>query len=223
MFKYAIIVAGGTGTRMGNSVPKQFLTLKGKPVLYYTLKAFFNACNDLQVILVLPKEFLKAGQEIITAYFNTEKIQFTIGGETRFHSVKNGLQFVKEESIVFVHDAARCLPTSELINRCYETALEKGSAIPVVTAKDSVRLLMGKGTDSEPLDRNKVLLVQTPQCFRSGILLLAFEVDYKEHFTDEATVVEASGVKVSLVDGEENNIKITKPSDLAIAERLLEK
>jgi 2-C-methyl-D-erythritol 4-phosphate cytidylyltransferase len=222
MKKYAIIVAGGTGTRMGSAVPKQFLLLNDKPVLYYTLKAFLESFEDLQIILVFPEEYQDIGKEIIDAYFDYSRIQVTFGGETRFHSVQNGLKLVDKESIIFVHDAVRCLVSTDLIRRCYENTLHMGSAVPVVRSKDSVRLLNEEGNDNEVLDRNKVVMVQTPQTFHSKILLQAFEIDYKERFTDEATVVETFGLKISLVEGEENNIKITRPVDLLIAAALLE-
>lgn len=222
MKKYAIIVAGGTGTRMGSTIPKQFLLLNDKPVLYYTLKAFLESYNDLHIILVFPEEYQDIGKEIIDAYFDYSRLEITFGGETRFHSVQNGLKLVKGEAIVFVHDAVRCLVSIDLIRRCYENTLHMGSAVPVVRAKDSVRMLNEEGNDNEVLDRNKVVLVQTPQTFHSKILLPAFEIDYKERFTDEATVVEAFGLKISLVEGEENNIKITRPVDLQIASALLE-
>lgn len=222
MKKYAIIVAGGTGKRMGSAIPKQFLLLNDKPVLYYTLKAFLEAYSDLEIILVLPEEFSDMGKEIIDAYFDYSRIRVTFGGESRFHSVQNGLRLVSEESIIFVHDAVRCLVSTELIQLCYEHALRMGSAVPVVRSRDSVRFLNEEGNDNEVLDRNKVVLVQTPQTFHSKILLPAFEIDYKERFTDEATVVEAFGLKISLVEGEEDNIKITRPVDLLIAQAVLE-
>lgn len=222
MEKYAIIVAGGVGKRMGSGVPKQFLLLNNKPVLYYTIKTFLEAYDDLKIILVLPEDFADLGREIIDAYFDYRRIQITSGGETRFHSVQNGLRLVQGEGIVFVHDAVRCLITTELIRRCYEHALQMGSAVPVVRAKDSVRLLNEEQNDNEMLDRTKVVLVQTPQTFHSRILQPAFEIDYKERFTDEATVVEAFGLKISLVEGEEDNLKITRPVDLLIAEKILE-
>lgn len=219
MQKYAVIVAGGSGTRMGGNLPKQFMLLENKPVLYYSLKAFLDAYADLEVILVLPIDHVGTGQEIIDAYFDKDRIHITEGGDTRFQSVKNGLQLVTEESIVFVHDAVRCLVSKELIHRCYESAVSTGSAIPVVPAKDSVRLLTEEGNDA--MDRTQIMLVQTPQTFHSKILLPAFQIDYKDKFTDEATVVEAYGLKVSLVEGEEENIKITRPLDMLIAEKLL--
>ncbi len=220
MKKYVIIVAGGTGTRMGGNIPKQFMLLKNKPVLYYTLKTFLEVYDDLHIILVLPLDFTDMGQEIIDAYFDKDRIRITAGGDTRFQSVKNGLALVVEESIIFVHDGVRCLVSEELIHRCYEQAVETGTAIPAVISKDSVRMLNDEG--SEAFDRNKVMLIQTPQTFHSKILLPAFQIDYKDKFTDEASVVEAYGIKVALVQGEENNIKITRPIDLLIAEKMLE-
>jgi 2-C-methyl-D-erythritol 4-phosphate cytidylyltransferase len=141
------------------------------------------------------------------------------GGETRFHSVKNGLALVSEPSIVFVHDGVRCLVTADLIKRCYQQALEKGSAIPAVRATDSVRLIV---SDShQPADRDNVRIIQTPQTFQAQLLLSAFDRDYEEAFTDEATVVEAAGQKVWLIEGEYENIKITRPADLLVAETIL--
>jgi len=219
MTKYAIIVAGGTGSRMGGNLPKQFMLLKDKPVLYYSLKAFLDAYDDLKIILVLPAAFTDLGDEIIDAYFDKERIKIAIGGDTRFQSVKNGLGLIESESIIFVHDAVRCLVSAELIHRCYEVAMETGTAVPVIPSKDSVRILSDDG--HAVMDRNRVMLVQTPQTFHSKILLPAFDIDYKDKFTDEATVVEAYGLRVSLVEGDETNIKITRPVDLLIAENLV--
>lgn len=221
MKKFAVIVAGGIGSRMNNSLPKQFLMLHGKPLLYYSLRSFINAYEDLKVILVLPEEHVAAGQEIIDAFFDYSRISITIGGRTRFHSVQNGLKLVDDESIVFVHDAVRCLVNLDLIQRCYEKAIEVGSAIPVTEAKDSLRIIGDDG--NEVLDRNLVRIVQTPQTFHSKILLPAFfNIDYKDKYTDEATVVEAFGMKVNLIEGDDANIKITKPFDLLLAEKLLD-
>ena len=219
MKKFAVIVAGGTGSRMNNSTPKQFLLLQKKPVLYYTINSFLRSYDDLHIILVLPEEHIAAGQEIIDAFFDYNRIQIAIGGRTRFHSVQNGLQLIKEESIIFVHDAVRCLVSVDLIRRCYDAAFESGSAIPVIDSSDSVRLITDEG--NEALERIGVKLVQTPQTFHSKILLPAYQIDYKDKFTDEATVVEAFGLKVKLIKGEENNFKITRPVDLVIAEHVL--
>ena len=220
MKQFAVIVAGGSGTRMGSVLPKQFLLLQGKPVLFHTLKSFIDALPGIQIILVLPEEHLELGKEIVDGFFDKSQILLTAGGETRFHSVQNGLRHVTEESVIFVHDGVRCLVTPELIHRCFQTAVETGSAVQVIEMKDSVRILTEDG--NEPLDRGRLRIVQTPQTFHSKILLPAFEIDYKERFTDEATVVEAFGLKVSLVEGETTNIKITNPVDLVIASSILE-
>jgi 2-C-methyl-D-erythritol 4-phosphate cytidylyltransferase len=220
MKKIALIVAAGNGSRMNNTVPKQFLFLKNKPVLYYSMKAFLDSYNDIEIILVLPEEHIAKGQEIIDGYFDASKINITSGGRTRFHSVQNGLSLIKDQdAIIFVHDGVRCLLTKDLIERCYQSALEFGTAIPVIECRDSVRLLTNNG--SKVLDRNKVKLVQTPQTFHSKILLAAFQIDYKDGFTDEATVVEAFGLKVNLIEGETKNLKITTPADLFTAEFIL--
>jgi len=221
MKKVAVIVAGGSGTRMNNKLPKQFLLLKGKPVLYYTINTFLQSYTDLEIILVLPDEYIAAGQEIIDAFFDYKRIQITAGGRTRFHSVQNGLSLIDDECMVFVHDGVRCLLTTDLVHRCYEAAIDLGSAIPVVDCRDSVRII--KGEENEAIDRTKIKLVQTPQTFHSKILLPAFKIDYKDKFTDEASVVEAFGLKVNLVEGEDNNIKITKPVDIIMAEEILSK
>jgi 2-C-methyl-D-erythritol 4-phosphate cytidylyltransferase len=220
MQKYAVIVAGGSGKRMNSALPKQFMMLKDKPVLYHTLQIFLESYPDLQIILVLPLEYMDLGKEIIDGYFDYDRIRIVTGGDTRFHSVQSGLALIEEESIVFVHDAVRCLVTPKLIHRCYMQALETGSAIPTLISKDSVRVETEEG--NEPIDRNKVHLVQTPQTFHSKILLPAYQIDFKERFTDEAMVVEAFGLKVTLVEGEETNIKLTRPVDMFLAEKILD-
>ncbi len=220
MNKVAIIVAGGAGKRMGSELPKQFLMLQNKPVLYHTLNTFLSAYDDLQIVLVLAEDYVDMGREIIDAYFENDRIRIAVGGATRFDSVKNGLAMVEDEAIIFVHDAVRCALTTSLIHRCYETALEMGTAIPVVKSSDSLRIINEDGLN-EALDRDKIVLVQTPQVFHSKILIPAFNIDYKDWFTDEASVVEAFGMMVTLVEGEKQNLKITHPVDLAIAEQVL--
>ncbi len=222
MKKYAIIVAGGSGNRMQTNIPKQFLMLKGKPILYYAINTFLKTFTDCSIILVLPEEHIAAGQEIIDAFFGYERIELTVGGRTRFHSVQNGLLKVKDnDCVIFVHDAVRPFVDSELLQNCYNCVLENGSAVPVIECKDSVRMLVEKG--NETVDRNLVKLVQTPQAFHSKIILPAFfGIDYKDKFTDEATVVEAFGLNISLVNGNTNNIKITNPTDLILAESILD-
>jgi len=220
MKKYAVIVAGGSGTRMGNIVPKQFLLLKGKPLLWYTIDSFLRAFDDIEIILVLPKEHFPKGEMIAVQLHAENKIKIVSGGDTRFDSVKAGLTLVNEASVVFVHDGVRCLISVPLIKRCYNQALEKGSAIPAVTATDSIRIL--KNGFHEVKDRQQVRIIQTPQTFLSNILLPAFEQNFNESFTDEATVVEASGKEIFLTEGEYDNIKITRPIDLLIAEKIIE-
>ena len=220
MDKFAVIVAGGIGKRMNSELPKQFMLLLGKPVLYYTLKAFLEAFSDLTVILVLPEEHIEKGKEIVDAYFDPSRVKFTTGGETRFHSVRNGVSQVESESIIFVHDGVRCLVTPQLIRYCYDSAMLVGSAIPSVPLKDSVRML--KDGSSSAMDRSNLRFIQTPQTFHSKLLLPAMHhIEFKEKFTDEATVVEAYGIDLHLMEGEETNIKITQPIDLMLAEQIL--
>lgn len=219
MQKIAVIVAGGTGQRMGTSIPKQFLLLNGQPVLFHTLNRFLSTWPDLTIILVLPDEHLVAGASIVEELGASERISITSGGNTRFQSVKNGLALINEPSVVFVHDGVRCLLSSELIKRCYQQTIEKGSAIPAIAATDSIRI--DHGAKHEVIDRNKVRIIQTPQTFLSEIIIPAFNRRYEDRFTDEATVVEAAGHEVHLIEGEYNNIKITRPADLLIAEQML--
>lgn len=219
MEKYAVIVAGGKGLRMGNAMPKQFLPLAGVPILTHTLKAFNHAFNDIKIILVLPEDQLSYAQMILQEF--EERIDLTIvtGGATRYHSVQNGLNAVKGESIVFVHDGVRPLVSTTLIQRCYDDAVKYGSAIPAMPAIDSMRII--EGEDSKPVDRTMLRVIQTPQTFHSKILLPAFEQEYIDAFTDEATVVEAMGTRVHLTEGERCNIKVTTPEDMHVAEALL--
>ena len=216
---YAVIVAGGQGTRMGTALPKQFLDLEGKPVLYHTLKAFAEAIPGIQIILVLPAHQISYAQMVLQAFEDRIDVTIVAGGETRYHSVQNGLKDLPGESIIMVHDGVRPLISAALIRACYEQAVEKGSAIPALAATDSMRI--AGETGSIPLNRDRVRIIQTPQTFRGNILLPAFRQAYNESFTDEASVVEAAGGKVFLCEGEKRNIKITTPEDLVIAAALL--
>jgi len=221
MKKYVIIVAGGSGTRMNSDVPKQFILLNGKPVLYYSINTFLTVYNDCKVILVLPADHVAAGQEIIDAFFDYGRIKIVTGGRTRFHSVQKGLELIDdEEGIIFVHDAVRPLVSKELIERCYDSAAIYGSAVPVIDCKDSLRKITDE--ENEPVDRSNIKMVQTPQAFHGKILIPAFKIDYKEKFTDEAVVVEAFGLKVSPAVGDEENIKLTVPIDMLLAELILD-
>jgi 2-C-methyl-D-erythritol 4-phosphate cytidylyltransferase len=227
MKKFAVIVAGGMGMRMGTAVPKQFLLLGEHPVLWYTLETFLTAYDDLRIVLVVPSGHGEAAVGWINEIPGGDRVVLVDGGDTRFHSVRSGLAKIKEElgeaveqAIIFVHDGVRCLVSVGLIRRCYEQALQVGSAVPVVDCGDSVRLVHEEG-QSKPIDRSRIKLVQTPQTFRGDILLGAYMVDHQEAFTDEATVVEIAGHAVQLIEGEVTNMKITTPTDLVIAEQLL--
>ena len=219
MKKFAVIVAGGKGLRMNSAVPKQFLALNEAPVLYHTIKAFQDADAGMELILVLPPDQLSYAQMILP-YF-TERIEVTIvpGGETRYHSVQHGLNAIHEEGIVFVHDGVRPLVSADLIYRCYKQAVQLGSAIPAIAVADSIRKIIGE--ENVPVDREYLRIIQTPQTFRTDLILPAFRQEYDPAFTDEATVVEAHGTKVFLIEGEKSNIKVTTPEDLVIAEALL--
>ena len=215
--KYAIVVAAGKGLRMKMPVPKQFLSVAGRPVLYHSIAAFLAAYADLEVILVLPPDGTEAPAGLWEPA-DAGRIHLTTGGNTRFDSVKNGLALVEEPAVVMVHDGVRPLVPVALIHACYAQALAKGSAIPVVPIKDSLRRITG--ARHEPVDRSHYVAIQTPQTFLSEILLPAFAQPYRAAFTDEATVVEASGHPVHLIAGSEGNIKITRPVDLHIAAQL---
>ena len=221
MKKTAIIVAGGTGQRMGTALPKQFLAIEGKSILLHTLGQFVTAFSDINFIIVLPADYIQEGQALIKASGLIQSFQFVAGGDTRFQSVKNGLAQADSDAIVFVHDAVRCLLTPNLIQRCYQQAIEKGSAIPAVSSTDTIRIT--EGTKHHVVDRANVMMIQTPQTFNAALLKKAFEQAYQPAFTDEANVLEASGKEVYLIEGEYENIKITRPLDLAIAEYILAK
>lgn len=220
MNRYVVIAAGGTGTRMGAGKPKQFLTIAGKTILEHTLTAFARAYEDIRFVLVFPPGYEEMEQETRNMVPGAA-INFTTGGETRYHSVKNGLALVpgSENTLVFVHDAARCLVSPSLIRLCSDVAEREGSAIPVADIHDSLRLVTENG--SSILNRNLVKAVQTPQTFRATIIKKAFELPYESSFTDEASVAEAAGFRVQLVAGEPTNIKITTPFDLLLAEKYL--
>ena len=217
--KYAVLVAGGKGVRMGTAVPKQFLPLMDKPILYHTIQAFISAFADIQLILVLPQDQISYAQMVLQSFPERLDITVVSGGETRFHSVQNGLKAITGNSIVFVHDGVRPLVSADLIRRCYHQALEKGSAIPAVAVTDSMRII--EDDDSRPIDREYMRIIQTPQTFRSDIIVPAFEQTYQASFTDEATVVESYGTNIYLIEGERSNIKVTTPEDMVIAEALI--
>lgn len=219
MNDYAIIVAGGSGSRMKSAVPKQFLLLGGKPLIEHTIDAFLTAIPLIKIILVVPEDYLEKVNDLTGIIKRTESFTLTSGGATRFESVKNGLRLVPDDSIVFVHDGVRCLVSAALIKSCRAAATETGNAIPAIAPADSIRLEHAGGNAS--VDRARVRLIQTPQTFKSTLLKQAYAQDYRESFTDDASVLEAMGEKIRLVEGDPTNIKITLPFDLVIAEQIL--
>ncbi len=218
--KYAVIVAGGKGTRMGSSIPKQFLPLLSLPVLCHSVLAFAHTIRDIKIILVAPEDQMDSARTILKSYTGQVDLTIVAGGETRFHSVQNGLKHIKEEGIVFIHDAVRPLISGELIARCFEHTMLHGSAIPSIPVSDSMRIIDENGI-SHAVNRDKVRIIQTPQTFLTSIIVPAFNIPFDPSFTDEATVAEASGVTVHLVEGDKDNIKITTPGDMIIADTLL--
>jgi 2-C-methyl-D-erythritol 4-phosphate cytidylyltransferase len=218
MKKTAIIVAGGSGARMGAALPKQFLPVGGKPIFLHSIDAFLHAYADIRIVLVMSREFCSMAKSVMEEHHYPDSIEIIEGGMTRFHSVKNGLGRVDSDSLVFIHDAVRCLLSADLVMRCGDAAIQMGSAIPVIPVRDSIRRMDTDTNLSVVVPREGLFIVQTPQVFLGSTILPAFDVEYDSGFTDEASVLEASGYDVHLVEGEERNIKITFPEDLAFAE-----
>lgn len=220
MKKYLIIVAGGTGTRMKGNVPKQFINIAGKPVIVHAIDNFLKYDDQIKVIVVSHKDLKEELKNILSQYFPKRTIDIADGGETRFHSVNNGLKMITEtDGVVAIHDAARPLVSLNTIRNCFETAVQKGNAIPAVAVFESLRVLES-GTN-KAVKRSDYKIVQTPQCFKLALIKKAFEQTYNESFTDDATVLEQTGEKINLVEGNIENIKITTSEDLIIAESFL--
>ena len=219
--EFVIIVAGGKGLRMGSDIPKQFLPIGGKPVLMRTLERFREYSPTLQIILVLPKAQQAYWKELCQKYNFTVTYQLADGGETRFHSVQHGLALIPDdaEGVVGVHDGVRPFPSIDVIRNCYEIARTKKAVIPVIPVVETVRHLEGESSVTVP--RGDYRLVQTPQTFDIQLLKAANRQPYNDGFTDDASVVEAFGHDVTLVEGNRENIKITTPYDLKIAEVLI--
>ena len=218
---YIIIVAGGKGLRMGSDIPKQFLPIGGKPVLMRTLERFREYSPTLQIILVLPQAQQDYWHKLCQDYDFKVEYVLANGGETRFHSVQNGLAKIPDdaEGVVGVHDGVRPFPSIDVIRNCYETARTVKAVIPVIPVVETVRHL--QGNTSETVPRNDYRLVQTPQTFDIQLLKAANRQPYNDGFTDDASVVEAFGFNITLVEGNRENIKITTPYDLKIAEVLI--
>jgi 2-C-methyl-D-erythritol 4-phosphate cytidylyltransferase len=218
--KIALIVAGGSGKRMKSLVPKQFLLLKGLPVLMHTINKFHRYDTSMRIILVLPSDQITAWKDLC------EKNEFSVlhelmtGGNTRFHSIQKNLHSIPEQCLVAVHDGVRPLVSVDTIHRCFASAAENGNAVPCVEIPETMRILDDIG--NRQADRAKYRLIQTPQVFISSILKEAYQQEYQGSFTDDATVVESWGYRIHLVEGNPENIKITLKHDLALAEFLLQ-
>ena len=215
---YVVIVAGGSGKRMKTDLPKQFLELAGKPVLMHTLEKFKSFDNSIEIITVLPENQLRFWADLQKKYSFNIPHTLVKGGKTRFYSVRNGLEFVDDPGLVAIHDGVRPFVSIDTIKRCFETAEKYGNAIPVVSPADSLRMVTGQG--SVPVNRLQVKQVQTPQVFDARLIKKAYLQDYIPEFTDDATVLEKTGEKINMVEGNRENIKITNPEDLFIARTL---
>lgn len=220
--QYVIIVAGGKGLRMGSDIPKQFLPVGGMPVLMRTILAFRSFNAEMGIILVLPRHQQEYWKELCSKYSFREQYLIADGGETRFHSVKNGLVLVPDDAdgVVGVHDGVRPFPSVETIKRVYDEAKRSGAAVPVVPVVDTLRHVTN-GDGSVTVPRSEYRIVQTPQTFNIKLLKEAYRQEYTDFFTDDASVVEHTGHGIALVDGNRENIKITTPFDLAVAQSII--
>jgi len=218
--KIVIIVAGGKGERMKSIIPKQFIEIQAKPLLMHTIQAFLRYDVTIQLIVVLPSDQIEFWKALCKKHAFDFPHQIVSGGQNRFYSVKKGLELVSHSAMVAVHDGVRPLVSVETISRCFDEAEINDTAIPVVDLVDSIRQLTVEGSQS--VDRTAFKLVQTPQVFEAGLLMRAYEQEYSSLFTDDASVVEAMGAQISLVEGNRENIKITTAFDLKMAEILLE-
>ena len=215
MKKFALIVAGGSGSRMNNNIPKQFIEINGRPVLMHTFDTFFKYDPNLEFILVLPQEHIQLWNSLCKLHRFVLNHKIAFGGNTRFQSVKNGLDKISEEGIVFIHDGVRPLVSGQTLKNCFETATEKGNALPVIPVTESVRVK--EEQTSRAVDRSKYFLVQTPQTFRTDIILNAYKQTENNLFTDDASGLESLGETIYMVEGNRENIKITFPEDLILA------
>ncbi len=219
MKKSVIIVAGGVGSRMNAGIPKQFLLLGGKPMLMHSIIAFNEAYPEISIILALPPGQITAWEQLCEKHSFHSDHRVVAGGETRFHSVRNALACVHHDGLVAIHDGARPLISVSLIRTTFMTAGHLGNCIPVIPLNESVRRLTGDTNSAA--DRNELRIVQTPQVFRAATLRKAYDQEFRENFTDDATVAENIGEIIHLAEGDPVNMKVTHPYDLAVAEMLL--
>lgn len=220
MNKSVVIVAGGKGLRFGSNLPKQFLPMNQKPVLMHTIDAFYNCDDSFNIVVVIPENHFPFWSELCNKYNFKTPHKLVKGGSTRWESVKNGLNAIEDNCIVGIHDGVRPLISTGLITKLYSSAEVFGAVIPAIKVTDSLRVLDNNNNKSLAVDRELYRAVQTPQVFKSNILKEAYSLPYEECFTDDASVVERYGVEVTMVEGEDRNIKITSSKDLAIAELL---
>lgn len=219
--EYVIIVAGGSGSRMKSDIPKQYLIVNNKPIIVHTIEKFFNYNPSICIICCVHFDYYEMAESMLSKYFPGKKILITQGGETRFQSVKNGIKHIQEKnSIVAIHDAARPLVSIETIENAIESAKKCGSGIPVIEINESLRMIENNNT-SKAVNRSDYKIVQTPQCFNTELIKKAFETEFKNSFTDDASVFENAGYNVNLTMGNPENIKITLPNDLIMASYLL--
>lgn len=218
--EYALIVAGGKGRRFGSNVPKQFVELNGMPVLMHTIDAFYQYDNRISIILVLPEEDIPAWQSLCVTYDFKRDVVVVAGGSSRFQSVRNGLAAIAGDGLVAIHDGVRPLITPDIIATSFRVAVDHGAAIAAVDMKESLRMI--NTTGSQAVDRSLYKLVQTPQTFRVSLVKQAYEIDEDPTLTDDASVVEKSGYKIFLFEGNYENIKITTAGDLILAQAVLQ-
>jgi len=215
---YALIVAGGAGTRMGTDIPKQFLELAGKPILMHSIERFREFDKLIKIIVVIPGNQFELWEKLKGKYSFSVSHTLVKGGSSRFFSVKNGLHEVDDNGIVAIHDGVRPLVSIATIKRCFKTAEESGNAIPVISPADSVRMITDQG--SAPVNRHYLRIIQTPQVFKANLIKKAYLQDFSPEITDDAMLLEKTGETINLVEGNRENIKITNPEDLVIAAAL---
>lgn len=219
MNKSVIIVAGGVGNRMNTQLPKQFIEINKIPIIVHSINKFRTIYPDIEIVLVINPEFVSTWKEIINKHKLSFEYKLALGGTTRFESVKNGLEKITKGNLVAIHDSVRPCVSAETIVRCFNTAERFGNAIPTIPVNDSVRIL--SNNESKHFDRSSLKLVQTPQTFQYDIIAKAYLQDYLPSFTDDASVVENLGIKINLIDGNKENIKVTETEDLIIIEAYL--
>jgi len=217
--EYAIIVAGGKGTRIKSVVPKQFIPLHGKPILMHTIEAFLEYSSETEIILVLPEDDVNRWNELCKTFHFTAPLQIVHGGETRFQSVRNGLVLVPENSLVAIHDGVRPLVSSDIIGASFRLAAIHGTAVAAVRLKDSIR--MTDQDTTRAADRSRFRMIQTPQTFKSDLIKSAYRTKEEASMTDDASVAEHAGHLISLFEGSYENIKVTTSEDLVVAEALI--